>query len=210
MVQIPYPSSSLVKKATAMLQSSLRDLQSHRQSAPSDRRGMVKPRAGSEYITAEVVDRTREQGLETQSFPIARIEELRGHVKELRPFAEAAQALAQISDDLLFLAESGVWSGTLLYYGMLKHNAQTDEVLREKMAIINDFFSRRSTAVREEQAVARAERKVAAATRKAVRAKQAAEAIKARRGVAEPEFVVVPAHADPNGAGKAGGESGVA
>ncbi len=77
------------------------------------------------------------------------------HAKELRPLYEAAQALAQTVGDLLFRAESGVWSGTLLYRGMLKHNAKTDTALAAKMAPIDGFFARRSPAAREELAVAR-------------------------------------------------------
>lgn len=199
MAHAPFPPSSLIKKTTTSIQSLLNDITPHRQPLPEDRRGVARPRPGSDFVTVQVVDRAREQGLETQSLPIARLEDLRSHAKDLRPLVEATQTLSQIFTDLLSVAESGVWSGTLLYYGMLKHNAQSDANLREKMADINDFFTRRSPAVREEQALARAERKAARATQKAARAKQAADAIKARRVEPAVDFVIMPARGESNG-----------
>lgn len=200
----PFPPVNLLRKSTTATQSLAHDMTAYRRPvSPEQRRTMVKLPAGGDYISTMVLARAHEQGLQTQSTPLASFEEQMSRAKDLIVLSEVAGAFAQTVADLLLHAQSELWRSTLLYYGMLQHNARTDADLAAKMQPLNDYFARRSTAVREEQAVARAERKVAHATKKAAQAKKAADAIKARRAEAEVDFVIMPAAVDENAAPKA-------
>lgn len=182
----PFATESFIQKLLKAIRAAGQEFAAHEHLLmPAERRGMARPRTGSDKITTLVLDLATQAGIDLPNASIASIREALAASARLGPLQIAVGALYRSVTDTVFSADSRAWSGTMRYYTVLQRIADTDEHLRTALQPAADFFARRSAAVRDEQAVNRAERNVEKAQQMTAEAKQVAEVVKSRRGAPE-------------------------